>query len=219
MRVERSVPACFQAPGKGYRARMNRVLDSTVRHIAKQSADASGRSMRSEANFRLRGCRPRPHLDSSPASFSAFFHQSPASERLMRGNRSFVAGITAASPIFSCLPPRRIARGIGSISVPPQLTGRPHVVPRLVGQHEHVPHSDRLRVVLESRRRTRQTRVLRRGDPCRRAVGRGLQAAVGEGNGGPFSDRSWSHTERGGMPPRRLSSDAECPVRGGGYLG
>ena len=116
MRVERSVLACFQAPGKGYQARMNRVLHSTVRHIAKQSTDASGRSMRSEANFRLRECRPRPHLGSSPAGFSAFFHQSRASERLMGANGSFVAGITGASPIFSCLPRRRIVRGIGSMS-------------------------------------------------------------------------------------------------------
>ena len=113
MLVERSVLACFQAPGKGYRTRMNRVLESTVRHIAKQSAVASGRSLRSEANFCLRECRPRPHLGSSPASLSAFFHQSPASERLMRGNRSFVAGITAASPIFSCLPPAGLSGASG----------------------------------------------------------------------------------------------------------
>ena len=31
MRVKRSVPDCFRAPGKGYQTRINRVLDSYVR--------------------------------------------------------------------------------------------------------------------------------------------------------------------------------------------
>ena len=32
MRVKRSVLAYFKAPGKGYQTRMNRVLESYVRH-------------------------------------------------------------------------------------------------------------------------------------------------------------------------------------------
>ncbi len=39
MRVKRSVLAYFKAPGKGYQTRMNRVLESYVRHRTGESAD------------------------------------------------------------------------------------------------------------------------------------------------------------------------------------
>ena len=39
----------------------------------------SGWFMRSEANFRLRECQPLPGFGSSPARFSALFHQTDAS--------------------------------------------------------------------------------------------------------------------------------------------
>ena len=38
--------------------------------------------MRSEANFRLRECQPRPRLGFSPALATALFHQSRMSQRL-----------------------------------------------------------------------------------------------------------------------------------------
>ena len=40
MRVKRSVLAYFKAPGKGYQTRMNRVLESYVRHRMRDSADS-----------------------------------------------------------------------------------------------------------------------------------------------------------------------------------
>ena len=40
MRVKRSVLAYFKAPGKGYQTRMNRVLESYVRHRMRDSAGA-----------------------------------------------------------------------------------------------------------------------------------------------------------------------------------
>ncbi len=40
MRVKRSVLAYFKAPGKGYQTRMNRVLESYVRHRTGESADS-----------------------------------------------------------------------------------------------------------------------------------------------------------------------------------
>lgn len=39
MRVKRSVLAYFKAPGKGYQTRMNRVLESYVRHKTGDAAD------------------------------------------------------------------------------------------------------------------------------------------------------------------------------------
>ncbi len=39
MRVKRSVLAYFKAPGRGYQTRMNRVLESYVRHRTRNPAD------------------------------------------------------------------------------------------------------------------------------------------------------------------------------------
>ena len=42
MRVKRSVLAYFKAPGKGYQTRMNRVLESYVRHRTRDSCQHPG---------------------------------------------------------------------------------------------------------------------------------------------------------------------------------
>lgn len=42
MRVKRSVLAYFKAPGRGYQTRMNRVLESYVRHRMGESGSTGG---------------------------------------------------------------------------------------------------------------------------------------------------------------------------------
>ena len=44
MRVKRSVLAYFKAPGRGYQTRMNRVLESYVRHRTRNPADTGERA-------------------------------------------------------------------------------------------------------------------------------------------------------------------------------
>ena len=46
MRVKRSVLAYFKASGKGYQTRMNRVLESYVRHRTRESAGTGESSSR-----------------------------------------------------------------------------------------------------------------------------------------------------------------------------
>ena len=46
MRVKRSVLAYFKAPGKGYQTRMNRVLESYVRHRTGEGTDTGERANR-----------------------------------------------------------------------------------------------------------------------------------------------------------------------------
>ena len=54
--------------------------------------------MRSEANFRLSECQPRPRLDSSPASATAFSHQRCVHEQLTHLERSQGEGSTGRVP-------------------------------------------------------------------------------------------------------------------------
>ena len=53
MRVKRSVLAYFKAPGKGYQTRMNRVLESYVRHRTGESADTGGGRRYTDTGSRL----------------------------------------------------------------------------------------------------------------------------------------------------------------------
>ncbi len=58
----------------------------------------SGRSMRSDANFRRSECQPLPRSRSSLASRSALCHQVTARPRLMLAERFGGAGSTKLSP-------------------------------------------------------------------------------------------------------------------------
>ena len=53
MRVKRSVLAYFKAPGKGYQTRMNRVLESYVRHRTGEGTDTGNVRTADEASRNL----------------------------------------------------------------------------------------------------------------------------------------------------------------------
>ena len=54
--------------------------------------------MKSEANFRLSECQPRPGFASSPANRAALLHHPYASAELMQAEGSLGAGRIGASP-------------------------------------------------------------------------------------------------------------------------
>ena len=56
--------------------------------------------MRSDANFRRSECQPRPRLGSSPASASAFCHQTRTRDRSKHLDGFFGAGNTGAFPVL-----------------------------------------------------------------------------------------------------------------------
>ena len=58
-----------------------------------------GWSMRSEANFRLSECQPRPRLGCNPASIWAFLHQLRGTVRPTLLDGYFGEGNTGVSPI------------------------------------------------------------------------------------------------------------------------
>ena len=197
---------------------MNRVLDSTVRHIAKQSTGAIGRSMRLEASFRLRECRPRPHLGSSPAGFSASSTSrapatascartgpsSRASRARPRSSRACpAAGLSGASGRYRTT----ATDGSATCGAPSRGPARAHAAlrPARGGPRVRTPNTTDMSALPRSSASPGGWS----GSPgsCRR------------GGWWRFSHGSWSHIERGGMPPGRLSSDVECHLRGGGYLG
>ena len=59
----------------------------------------SGWSMRSEANFRLSECQPRPGFGSSLASRWALYHQMRTSDRPAHFDGCLGEGSTGASPV------------------------------------------------------------------------------------------------------------------------
>ena len=74
--------------------------------------------MRSDANFRLSECQPRPRFGSSAASVWALCHQKLGSDRPTHREASVGAGSTGPSPV-----PALIARASSKASNASSVTG------------------------------------------------------------------------------------------------
>ena len=75
-----------------------------VFHPPNSQRTLRGWSMRSEANFRLSECQPRPRFGSRPASPSALFHQPREIQEPTLTEGSLDEGSTGALPVTGFRP-------------------------------------------------------------------------------------------------------------------